>query len=377
MRHPIWGYLFMLLLGGVASWAYFSGPFTPRSLATLPPVRVMSLPAGTTQIADLVERAAPAVVNIDTVSQRAQILVDPFAEFFGASPQTQIYVQKGVGSGFIIGSDGLIVTNNHVVRHASRLTVTLNDGRVFTGHILGRDPAMDVAVVQIDAHHLPTLPLGSSHNLRVGEWVVAIGSPLGLSKTVTAGIVSALNRAVDIDERVSFIQTDAAINPGNSGGPLIDMNDQVIGMNTAIAAKAQGIGFAIPSDTVRNIVTQLETNGKVEQPWIGVSISDLTPERAQQMFYKSDPGVIVRQVIPHGPADRAGIKAGDVLLQVDGQKLERATELIRYLASKRVGDKITLLVNRQGQLQTMHLTLASMPESLQAPLADEGNDQGP
>lgn len=386
MRPSPVGYVLVLATGvavgaGAVAWKSHSASSAPLAVATdTPPIRAgAGLPAGTSLIADLVERAAPAVVNIDTVTKERRQVIDPFEDFFGGrSPfGTQEFVQKGVGSGFIVDPSGVIVTNNHVVKGATELTVTLNDGRKFAGRVVGRDPSTDVAVVSIAAKNLPTLALGESRTLRVGEWVVAIGSPLGLSKTVTAGIVSALNRDVQINERVSFIQTDAAINPGNSGGPLIDMRGRVIGINTAIAAQAQGIGFAIPADTVRNIVEQLRAKGKVERAWIGVSIGELTPERAQQMFYKSEPGVIVRQVIPQGPAARAGIMEGDVLLEVDGHKLEKPADLIRYLADRRVGDAVTLMVSREGQHKAIKLGLAAMPPEAQAPQAPEQGDEGP
>ncbi len=383
MRRQIMGYLVMLALGLAAGGglAYLrtqepealQAPAAPE--ARLPALPAGPNPTGSNLIADLVERAGPAVVNIDTITRerRPALMLDPFQDFFGGQSPfgTQEHVQKGVGSGFIIDGSGVIVTNNHVIKNASQLTVTLEDGRKFPGKILGRDPATDVAVVKIDGKQLPTLPLGESHNVRVGEWVVAIGSPLGLSKTVTAGIVSALNRDVQISERVSFIQTDAAINPGNSGGPLIDMRGRVIGVNTAIAAQAQGIGFAIPSDTARSIVDQLRTKGKVERAWIGVSIAELTPERAEQLFSKMEPGVLVRQVVPGGPADRSGIREGDVLIEVDARKLEKPGDLIRYLAGKRVGEKVSLLVSREGQRKTLSVSLGAMPDNAQAAEPEE------
>lgn len=372
MQRKLLGYLAMLAIGAAAGSGLAScrereaSPPPASSARSAEPARPIAggLPVGTERIADLVERASPAVVNIDTLTRARRSSGDPFEDYFFGPQET---LQKGVGSGFIIDPNGIVVTNHHVVRNATRLTVTLNDGRKLSGRIVGRDPATDIAVVQIEGKDLPTLSLGDSHHLRVGEWVVAIGSPLGLSKTVTAGIVSALNRDVSISERVSFIQTDAAINPGNSGGPLIDMNGRVIGVNTAIAAQAQGIGFAIPADTVQAIVEQLRTKGTVERAWIGVSISELTPERAAQLRQEAEPGVLVQQVVPRGPAARAGLRAGDVLIEVDSRKLEKPTDLIRYLSDKKVGETVSLLVNRGGQRRTLQVKLGALPEEAAQP----------
>ncbi|MNX70417.1 putative serine protease HtrA [compost metagenome] len=375
MQRKLVGYLMMLVIGAGAGAAIAScrernsgAPSTSRT-PIAPPARPVAggLPIGSERIADLAERAAPAVVNIDTLTRQRRRSGDPFEDYFFGPQET---LQKGVGSGFIVDPGGIVVTNHHVVRNATRLTVTLNDGRKLPGHIVGRDPGTDIAVIQIEGKDLPTLSLGDSHHLRVGEWVVAIGSPLGLSKTVTAGIISALNRDVSISERVSFIQTDAAINPGNSGGPLIDMNGRVIGVNTAIAAQAQGIGFAIPADTVRAIVEQLRAKGKVERAWIGVSISELTPERAAQLDRAVEPGILVQQVIPRGPAARGGLQPGDVLVEVDSRKLTKPSDLIRYLADKKVGETVAVRVSRHGQRSTLKLRLDALPEEAAQPRAE-------
>ncbi|HEY9900207.1 MAG TPA: trypsin-like peptidase domain-containing protein [Pantanalinema sp.] len=375
MQRKIFGYLVMLTIGAAAGGAMAScrhgeAPAPAASGSkTASSERAPSggLPVGTERIADLVERAAPAVVNIDTLTRQRVSSGDPFEDYFFGPQET---LQKGVGSGFIVDPGGIVVTNHHVVRNATRLSVTLNDGRKLSGRIVGRDPATDIAVIKIEGKDLPTLALGDSHALRVGEWVVAIGSPLGLSKTVTAGIVSALNRDVSISERVSFIQTDAAINPGNSGGPLIDMNGRVIGVNTAIAAQAQGIGFAIPADTARAIVEQLATKGRVERAWIGVSISELTPERAAQLERAAEPGVLVQRVVPRGPAERSGLRAGDVLVSVDGLKLEKPGDLIRHLAGKKVGETVSLMVSRGGQRRTLSIRLGALPEEAERPAGE-------
>ena len=308
MRPSPVGYVLVLATGvavgaGAVAWKSNSASSAPLAVATdTPPIRAgAGLPAGTSLIADLVERAAPAVVNIDTVTKERRQVIDPFEDFFGGrSPfGTQEFVQKGVGSGFIVDPSGVIVTNNHVVKGATELTVTLNDGRKFAGRVVGRDPSTDVAVVSIAAKNLPTLALGESRTLRVGEWVVAIGSPLGLSKTVTAGIVSALNRDVQINERVSFIQTDAAINPGNSGGPLIDMRGRGC-LNRWLAQSS--LGEPDQEDLVTEIgikfTTALATcdhgkkdNGE-DHPGLGQSNSDKDedhPGRGQGNGHQDEP----------------------------------------------------------------------------------------
>ncbi|MBO9541846.1 trypsin-like peptidase domain-containing protein [bacterium] len=325
---------------------------------------------GPDTIADLAEKAAPAVVNIDTVRRQKNPMaqVDPFFHrFFGTdlSRLPQYFEQKGVGSGFVIDASGLVLTNHHVTQGASTIKVTLSDGRSFDGKVIGKDPGSDLALVKIEAKGLSVLKLADAPRVRVGEWVVAIGSPLGLSTTVTAGIVSALNRDVAINDRVSFIQTDAPINPGNSGGPLLNLEGRVIGVNTAIAAKAQGIGFAIPVETVKFVVSELREKGKVERPWLGVAIAELTPERAAQLFRKTDPGVLVRDVAEGSPAATAGILEGDVIVSVDGKPVSEPSHVTHMVANHRVGDKIKLLVSREGQRKELVVTLKAVPAKVQ------------
>ncbi|HEY9900016.1 MAG TPA: trypsin-like peptidase domain-containing protein [Pantanalinema sp.] len=343
-------------------------------LATLSPGAIASpigrAAFGPDTIADLAEKAAPAVVNIDTVRRQKNPMaqMDPFFHrFFGSdlSRLPQYFEQKGVGSGFVIDASGLIVTNHHVTQGATTIKVTLSDGRTFDGKVIGKDPGSDLALVKIEAKGLSVLRLAEAPRVRVGEWVVAIGSPLGLSTTVTAGIVSALNRDVAINDRVSFIQTDAPINPGNSGGPLLGLDGRVIGVNTAIAAKAQGIGFAIPVETVRFVVSELREKGKVERPWLGVAIAELTPERAAQLFRKTDPGVLVRDVVEGSPAAEAGLIEGDVIVLVDGKSVTEPSHVTHMVANHRVGDKLKLLVSREGQRKELTLTLKAIPAKMQ------------
>lgn len=325
-------------------------------------------PGGTEVIADLVDRVGPAVVNIDTVSQRSvpAYSFNPFSldDFFGGPSVQQrqrIVQKKGVGSGFVLRPDGLIVTNNHVVAGATELSVTFPDGRKFKGKLVGTDPGSDLALVKVEAKDLPALKLADPKSLRVGQWTVAIGSPLGLSHSVTAGILSAMDREVSLNNRVGFLQTSTPINPGNSGGPLLNMRGEVIGVNTAVAAHAQGIGFAVPVDTVARIVPQLEAKGKVERAWLGVGLKDL-PEDRQAMFYPVDAGVIVAQVDPKGPAAKAGLSTGDVVQAINGKPVKSAHELIVAVGTLKVGDKISLLVNREGQKKTLDVTLGQMPQ---------------
>ena len=357
--------------GGAVGSKLFPGN-EPGPLAARPAIAAEVHIAGPANdgVADLVDRVKYAVVNIDTVSHRTVSAMpgDPFQFFFngqGGMPMPrQQEEEKGIGSGFIIRDDGLIVTNNHVIRGAEKLTVTLADGKKYTGRVMGADPGTDLALVKIDAHNLTTLKLASPSSLRVGEYVVAMGSPLGLSQTVTSGILSAMNRDItQLNARVGFLQTDAAINPGNSGGPLLNLRGEVIGVNTAIAARGQGIGFAVPVDTLQAIIPQLESKGRVERAWLGVGVTSL-PEDRSSMFYPADHGVLVGRVEPNSPADHAGLKGGDVIVSLNGQSLDSPSQLIREVGKLSVGNNVSLVVNRQGQQKTISLTLAKLPEKL-------------
>jgi serine protease Do len=255
------------------------------------------------------------------------------------------------------------VTNNHVIAGANDLTVTLPDGKKFKGKILGADPGSDLAVVKVDAQNLPSLRLAAPETLRVGQWTVAIGSPLGLTHSVTAGILSAMDREVAVNNRVGFLQTSTPINPGNSGGPLLDMHGRVIGVNTAVAANAQGIGFAVPVDTVARVIPQLREHGKVDRPWLGVGLKDLPDDRAQ-MFYPEEAGVLVAQIDPDGPARVAGLREGDVVTAMNGKPVKSAHELIVAIGNLKVGTTINLEVSRSGQRKTLSVKLSQMPQRL-------------
>jgi S1-C subfamily serine protease len=331
-----------------------------------------------------VNRVGSAVVRIDTertITRR----VDPFMEdpffrrFFGEGFQGQLPAEqlRGLGSGFIIDKSGLILTNAHVVDKADRVTVRLKDGRSFEGKVQGIDEVTDLAVVKINAgNSLPVAPLGSSNSVQVGDWAIAVGNPLGFDNTVTytvtLGIVSTLKRSsaqVGItDKRLDFIQTDAAINPGNSGGPLLNDQGEVIGINTAIRADAMGIGFAIPIDKAKAIAVQLERDGKVAHPYLGVQMATLTPELAQQN--NNDPnsafaipevnGVLVIRVVPNSPAANAGVRRGDVILQVDGQAITSAEQLQSVVENSRLGQALQVRVQRGNQTQQLSVRTAEL-----------------
>lgn len=358
------------------------------------PTTVAQIPApmtgGSNFIAAAVEKVGPAVVRIDssrTVTSKAPaIFNDPFfRQFFGAeipsTPSTR--VERGTGSGFIIEADGLILTNAHVVDGADTVTVALKDGRTFSGKVMGQDPVTDVAVVKIQANNLPTVELGNSEQIRPGEWAIAIGNPLGLDNTVTAGIISATGRTssqVGVpDKRVGFIQTDAAINPGNSGGPLLNQQGQVIGMNTAIIGGAQGLGFAIPINTAKRIGTQLVAKGSVDHPFLGIQMATLTPDLKKTLNsdpnsniqVQEDQGILVARVMPNSPAAKAGLRMGDVIHKVDGKTVASAEEIQQAVENSSVGGTLRVELHRNGQT----LNLAVQPGAFPTQTAQNGEDQ--
>lgn len=334
--------------------------------------------------ADLVERASPAVVNIRTTEkvmvQQAQGGIpgmpeeqaEFFRRFFGVPipgiPSTPKQAQpnsgkpqeadRGVGSGFIIESNGLILTNAHVVEGATTIYVTLTDKREFKAKLLGMDKRTDVAVVKIEARDLPKLPLGDSSKVRVGEWVLAIGSPFGLENTVTAGIVSAKSR--DTGDYLPFIQTDVAVNPGNSGGPLLNTAGQVIGINSQIFSRSggyMGISFAIPIDEAMRVAEQLRTNGKMTRGRIGVALGEMTKEVAESLGLGKPRGAYVRNVEPNGPAAVGGIEAGDVILSFNGRDISRSTDLPRIVGETKPGTTATVQVWRKGSNRDLTVTV--------------------
>ena len=366
--------------------------FSLGQFAFIQPVSAQNPRVTIPDFADLVERASPAVVNIRTtekvVVQQAQGGIpgmpedqaEFFRRFFGvpipgipngpkqAQPNSgkPQEADRGVGSGFIIESNGLILTNAHVVEGATTIYVTLTDKREFKAKLLGMDKRTDVAVVKIDARDLPRLPLGDSSRVRVGEWVLAIGSPFGLENTVTAGIVSAKSR--DTGDYLPFIQTDVAVNPGNSGGPLLNTAGQVIGINSQIFSRSggyMGISFAIPIDEAMRVADQLRTNGKMTRGRIGVALGEMTKDVAESLGLGKPRGAYVRNVEPGGPAAAGGIESGDVILSFNGRDIAKSTDLPRVVGETKPGTSVPVQVWRKGGTRDLTVTVTDA-ESTQA-----------
>ena len=322
---------------------------------------------------DLAERVKPAVVNISTTKIfKSRGRVNPFGRspfndyfgdeffnrFFGDVPERD-FKQRSLGSGFIISNDGYIFTNNHVVENTDKILVKISDGKEYEATIIGTDPKTDIALIKIKPDNgLPTAEIGDSDALRVGEWVIAIGNPFGLAQTVTAGIVSAKGRVIGAGTYDNFIQTDASINPGNSGGPLFNMQGKVIGINTAIVAQGQGIGFAIPINMEKNILSDLKTKGKVTRGWLGISIQDISEDIAKSMSYKKNQGVLVTDVFKDDPADKAGIKVGDIIMEINGKPIKDTHELLLAVAAFHVGDKVSMKIYRDGREMSVNTFIA-------------------
>jgi serine protease Do len=291
---------------------------------------------------------------------------DFFGRNFGQQRQPE-FKRPGQGSGFIIDKSGYIVTNNHVIEGADSVKVILKDDSEYTAEIVGRDPVTDIALIKVDAKDdLPTVPMGSSDNLKVGEWVAAIGSPFGLEHTVTAGIVSAKGRVIGSGPYDDFIQTDTSINPGNSGGPLINMKGEIVGINTMIIAGGNGIGFAIPIDLAKDIVDQLKTSGEVTRGWLGVTIQDLKGDLAAYYGLKDKSGVLVASVVPGDPADRAGIQPKDIITEVDGKKVTTSRDLTNLAAKLGVGDTSKVTIWRDGRQKTLEVKVGKRPLTMAA-----------
>jgi serine protease Do len=297
---------------------------------------------------------------------RPEQFKDFFGRNFGQQRQPE-FKQPGQGSGFIIDKSGYIVTNNHVVEGADTIKVILRDDTEYDADIVGRDPVTDIALIKIGTReNLAAVPLGSSDNLKVGEWVAAIGSPFGLEHTVTAGIVSAKGRVIGSGPYDDFIQTDASINPGNSGGPLINMQGEIVGINTMIIAGGNGIGFAIPIDLARDIITQLKTNGEVTRGWLGVTIQNLKGDLAQYYGVNDKNGVLVAGVVPGDPADQAGIQPKDIITKVDGKKVATSRDLTNLAAKLNVGDTARVTILREGRQKTLDVKVGRRPVTMAA-----------
>ncbi|MCG2766749.1 MAG: DegQ family serine endoprotease [Desulfarculaceae bacterium] len=369
----------------------------------------LAVPAGAKYVpdsfADLAGKVSPAVVNIrivKTIKQDPMNGVMPFPgqqqgpdqegqqgqppdlhEFFrrffgqggpGGNAQPREFKQRALGSGVIVGPKGYVITNNHVVAGADEIIVRLKGGEEWPAKIIGRDPKTDLALIKIDAKHdLPFLPLGDSDKLRVGDWVLAVGNPFGLEHTVTAGIISAKGRIIGAGPYDNFLQTDASINPGNSGGPLINLQGQVVGINTAIAPQGQGIGFAIPVNTTKTIMAQLRDKGRVIRGWLGVTIQPVTKVLAEKFGLDEPVGALVADVVPGSPADKAGIKRGDVIIGYEGKTVKDMHALPRLVAETKVGSEVSLEVVREGKKRPLQVTIGEL--KAEAPTSPKATPQ--
>jgi serine protease Do len=340
---------------------------------------------------ELVEKVRPAVVNISTTST-VRVPGHPFRHFFGPREESPFgdffrrffgdipnreYKQQSLGSGFIVDRNGYIITNNHVVENADEIKVKLSEGKEYKAKVIGRDPKTDLALIKISSFFgdLPTLPLGESDRVKVGEWVLAIGNPFGLEETVTKGIISATGRVIGSGPYDNFLQTDAPINPGNSGGPLINLKGEVIGINTAIVATGQGIGFAIPSNMAKRVLSQLKDKGKVVRGWIGVSIQNITPEIAEVFKLKEPRGALVGDVVPGSPAEAGGIQRGDVIIAFDGKDIKDASDLPRIVAETPLKKTVAVKVIREATEVEIKVTVAEMEEEKVASQRQKVSDQ--
>jgi serine protease Do len=365
--------------------------FVAMPVPALAQVRAGGLPDFT----ELYERQGPAVVSIDVTQKARQQRFpdisedDPFYEFFrrfgqvprnGPGGQQREFETQSTGSGFIISADGYIVTNAHVVDDANEVTVRLSDKREFVAKVVGSDMRTDVSLLKIDAKDLPRVVIGDPDKLKVGEWVVAIGKPFGLENTMTAGIVSAKGRDLPQENLVPFIQTDVAINPGNSGGPLFNMKGEVIGINSLIYSRTggyMGLAFAVPIDVAMNAATQLKDKGRVTRGRIGVQIQELTKEAADAFGLPQANGALVNGVEKDGPAARAGIESGDIILKVDGRDVHSSNDLPRIITAIRPGAKVTLTVWRKGAAKDIAVTVAEIKDNAATPQQRRGSTPAP
>ena len=384
-----------LATGLVAGCGNGSASFFPTSqAATNPPqIQTRPVPAAAAALPDfssMVAKYGPAVVNISVTEtmktggdmQQFQGIDpnDPFFKFFGQMiPRTPPHeLLRGLGSGFIVSPDGVILTNAHVVDNAKEVTVKLTDRREFKAKVIGKDDTSDVAVIKINAHDLPTVHLGDSSQVKVGQWVVAIGSPFGFDNSVTAGIVSAKGRSLPGSGYVPFLQTDVAVNPGNSGGPLFDLNGDVVGINSQIYSRSggfQGLSFAIPINLVAKVEHQLVSTGHVTRGRLGVTIQDVSQGLANSFGLKSPNGALVSNVDPNGPAAKAGIEPGDVIMKMDGQDVVSSTDLPAQVAALKPGTQVTLALWRNGAEKDVTATVGELKNQSVAqaePTSDHG-----
>ncbi|HEY1333090.1 MAG TPA: Do family serine endopeptidase [Myxococcaceae bacterium] len=360
------GLLAVPLLHGVPARA--DTPPPPPGQVTAPG-QAAPQAAALPSLAPLVDSVKAAVVNVDVTSRVERDDSggdDPFEQFFGRGRGGRPQVRQGAGSGFVIDPRGYILTNNHVVEGAFNIRVRFDDGRTLEAEVLGTDPLTDIALIKLKAppSNLPYVKLGDSDAVRVGDWVVAIGNPFGLASSVSAGILSAKAREIGATQYDDFLQTDAAINPGNSGGPLFNLRGEVIGINTAIVSGGAGIGFAVPSNLAKALIPQLEKNGKVTRGYIGVKLQNLTPELAKALSVPQSSGALINEVTKNSPGDKAGLKGDDVVVSLDGKKVESSSALSRNVALRPPGSTVTLGVIRGGKNQDVKVTLTSRPGEL-------------
>ena len=376
----LYGYRFFVcvltLLITHASWAVSLPDFTP-----------------------LVEDNSPAVVNISTTLKKSESgqdvpqfnvpeipedspFYDFFKKFFGDIPEgggvDPFERRSSLGSGFILSDDGYVITNNHVVKDADEIVVSLQDRREFIAELIGTDERSDIAVLKIKGDNLPTVKLGDSSKLKVGEWVLAIGSPFGFDHTVTAGIVSAIGRSLPNENYVPFIQTDVAINPGNSGGPLFNLDGEVIGVNSQIYSRTggfMGLSFAVPISVVTNVYRQLRDQGHVSRGWLGVLIQDVTRELAESFGMKRPHGALIAKVLPDGPAEEAGFEVGDVVVKYDNQEISFSSDLPPLVGNSMVGKKIPVEIIRRGETRTLHVKIAELPAEDELQVASSGKNK--
>jgi serine protease Do len=321
-----------------------------------------------TPVVVVAHNVLPSVVNIQTEATIRRRNADPFFDPFGIFSQPRERTSTSLGSGFVWSSDGIIVTNNHVVEGASRITANFNDGTQFPARLLGVDPDSDLAVLKVEGKNFTAAPIGTSADLMIGETVVAVGNPFGLSGTVTTGVLSALGRSVPSETQgrtyTDFIQTDASINPGNSGGPLLNIEGKVIGINVAIYAQAQGIGFAIPVDRAKKVIQDLLRYGEVHSAWLGAVTATLTPEEAQRRGHERKNGARVVRVFPGSPAERAGLRAGDIITAVSDRPVDSREAFSTATATLAPGQTTSLTIDRAGATQRVQVQLADPPADL-------------
>ena len=381
MRKFVIFFLTFLVLGGCDNLdsSFFKNLFTSkRSILNeepqkiTPSEQIINIQQAFEKVAEV---ALPAVVNIYT-NQRVKVrpfypmpfddsplFRDFFEDFFNnLLPKEREYKSTSLGSGFIISSDGYIVTNDHVIRNADEINVKLHDKRTFKAKVVGRDPKTDVAVIKINVNNLPFLKFGDSGKIKIGQWAIAVGNPFGLNGTLTVGVISATGRSnLGIETYEDFIQTDASINPGNSGGPLLNIYGEVIGINTAIVASGQGIGFAIPANMAKNIIEQIIKKGVIERSWLGVGIQKLTPELAESMGIKKVEGILINRIYENSPAEKAGLKEGDVILECNGTKLEDPSDLQKIVIGVPVGTVLKLKILRDNKTLQIDIKTEKMP----------------